>query len=169
MTPAIIVAITAGVIVLVVLISSLLATGIFASPRQSAPDEPVATKPAVPSDETAADGDIIADPATIAEQLQAKIDAYRDARKDGSLWKRLEHTDFNDTAVSAYLFFLTDMQVAATWGIDAADAKEYAADANRYEQRLLAGEPLGDDVHIEFETRTFDYDGATGEGGFTDN
>lgn len=162
LTPVIVLAILAGIVVLVVLVSSLLSTSLFASPR--APEPPVTTASAVPQDENPP-----AEAGGIADRLQAKIDEYRTARQDGTLWDRLPHTDANDTAVIAFLYLLTDMQVAASWGVDDATAAQYTADAADLEQKLLAQQPLGSDVNITFETRTFHYDGTTGEGGYTDN
>lgn len=99
--------------------------------------------------------------------LEEKLDQYRAARDDGSLWEQIPDTQFNRTAVVAFLFFLTDMKVAATWGIDDETAAEYEEEVAELERRLLAQEPLGSDIEIAFsEDRIFRYDGDTGEGGY---
>lgn len=106
------------------------------------------------------------DPGSAEAVIQGKIDEYKAARQDGSLWERIPNTEFNQTAVSAFLYLLTDMKVATIWG---GDASEYLGDVEELERKLLAGEPLGSDIRIVLEDRTFTYDGDTGEGGYTDN
>ena len=103
------------------------------------------------------------------EQLQAKIDEYQMARRDGTLWDRIDDTEFNRTAVVAYLYLLTDMKSAAMWGVDDATGQEYLDRADELEQLLLAEQPLGSDIEIRLTERTFAYDGQTGAGGYTDN
>ena len=99
--------------------------------------------------------------------LEEKIAEYRAARDDGSLWEQIPDTQFNRTALTAFLFFLTDMKVAAMWGIDGETAAEYETEVAELERRLLAQEPLGSDIEIAFsEDRIFRYDGQTGEGGY---
>jgi hypothetical protein len=129
------------------------------------PSESPAAEPSSPS----ADGPVSTSPAEIEGQLQAKIDEYKQARDSGTLWATIPDTDFNRTAVSAFLYFLTDMKVATIWGIDQATAEEYAQDAADLEALLLAQQPLGSDIEISFEDgRVFRYDGDTGEGGYFD-
>jgi hypothetical protein len=98
--------------------------------------------------------------------LQNKIDEYKAARTDGSLWEKIPDTEFNRTAVSAYLYLMTDMKLAASFG---ADTSEYLQRAAELEQLLLSEQPLGSDIEIRMSDRTFTYDGTTGEGGYTDN
>lgn len=103
----------------------------------------------------------------IESRLDAKIEQYKTARDDGSLWQQIPATPQNDTAVTAFLFFLTDMKIAASFGVDGATAASYAEEARVLEERLLAEEPLGSDIEIAFsEDRIFRYDGETGEGGY---
>ncbi|MGN7966212.1 hypothetical protein ACTJKK_09060 [Microbacterium sp. 22179] len=98
--------------------------------------------------------------------IQSKIDEYKRARQNGSLWQQIPDNEFNQTAVSAFLYLLTDMKVAAIWG---ADPSEYLDEVAELERKLLAQEPLGSDIEIILSDRTFTYDGDTGEGGYTDN
>jgi len=102
----------------------------------------------------------------VATSLQAMIDEYKTARDNGSLWNTLADTEYNRTALSAFLYLLTDLSLAASFG---ADTSDYQQQANELEQKLLNGEPLGSDVTIKLSDRTFTYDGDTGEGGYTAN
>lgn len=115
-----------------------------------------------------AQGDDDAAPAagSVETALQAKIDGYKSARSSGVLWATIDDTEYNRTAVSAFLYLLTDLKLAASFG---ADTSGYLARADELEQKLLAGEPLGSDISIKLSDRTFTYDGDTGEGGYTDN
>src|SRR5690606_32010400 len=85
--------------------------------------EPVAAPgptavPSAPADEPDADPDDPAAPPSdsagsdIEQRLAAKIDEYKRLRDSGALWQSIPDTDFNRTAVSAFLYFLTDMKVA---------------------------------------------------------
>ena len=139
---------------------------------ESAPAPAVTAAPTAPSDDTDADeppsddsGD--ADASGIADVLQAKIDEYKRLRDSGALWESIPDTEFNRTAVSAFLYFLTDMKVATIWGVDEAQAQEYEERMTMLEERLLAEQPLGDDIQITLEDEVFTYDGQTGEGGYT--
>lgn len=123
-------------------------------------DSPTTEQP--PSDDS---GD--ADASGIADVLQAKIDEYKQLRDSGALWESIPDTEFNRTAVSAFLYFLTDMKVATIWGVDEAQAQEYEERMTMLEERLLAEQPLGDDIQITLEDEVFTYDGETGEGGYT--
>lgn len=115
-------------------------------------------EPSTPPSDTGGEGaDVV---------IQNKIDEYKRARQDGSLWQRIPDNEFNQTAVSAFLYLLTDMKVAAIWG---ADPSEYLDEVAELERKLLAQEPLGSDIQITLSDRTFTYDGDTGEGGYTDN
>ncbi|KJL33837.1 hypothetical protein RS83_00073 [Microbacterium oxydans] len=107
------------------------------------------------------------DSSGIADRLEAKMDEYRSLRDSGALWQRIPDNDFNRTALSAFLFFLTDMKVATIWGVDAEQAQEYDERMTMLEERFLAQQPLGDDIRITLEKQVFTYDGETGEGGFT--
>jgi len=138
------------------------------SPSSVAPDgQP--SEPSAPSTEPD-DGEDPADPgagAAIADRLEQKIDEYKRLRDSGELWQSIPDTEFNRTAVSAFLYFLTDMKAATIWGVDAATADEYEQRMTMLEERLLAEQPLGDDIEITLEDKVFTYDGETGEGGYT--
>ena len=130
---------------------------------------------AAPSSETRDSGqsapdDGAGDPApgsgSVESSLQATIDEYKSARDNGSLWTTIPDSDFNRTAVSAFLYLLTDLKLAASFG---ADTSDYLARADELEQKLLNQEPLGSDISITLSDRTFTYDGDTGEGGYTNN
>lgn len=105
------------------------------------------------------------DPGQVEATLQRMIDDYKLARRDGSLWERIPDTEFNQTAVTAFLYLITDLKLAASFG---ADTSDYLERADELERRLLAEEPLGTDISITLSDRTFTYDGETGAGGFTD-
>lgn len=107
----------------------------------------------------------------LAEILEAKIERNRDALGSGvhPLWDQIEHTDRNQTALRALNYFLIDLRVATGMGVSGAEIREYQELTNQYEERFWAGEPLGQDVTIRSKERTFTYDGATGEGGWTEN
>lgn len=142
------------------------------APSWSVPDATTAPSEEQPSDD-APDDEIddgtATDPTGIADVLEAKIDEYKRLRESGELWQTIPDTEYNRTAVSAFLFFLTDMKVATIWGINEQTAAEYEERMAMLEERLLAQEPLGDDVKITFEDgRVFTYDGETGEGGYTE-
>jgi hypothetical protein len=139
-----------------------------AAPMPSA----TAAAPSEPSDdpsteESPSDDPGDADASAIADVLQAKIDEYKRLRDSGALWQSIPDTEFNRTAVSAYLYLMTDMKVATIWGIDAEQAQEYEERMTMLEERLLAEQPLGDDIQITLEDEVFTYDGETGEGGYT--
>ena len=102
----------------------------------------------------------------VESSLQAKIDEYKSARDNGALWNRIPDSSFNRTAVSAFLYLLTDLKLAASFG---ADTSDYLEQADELEQKLLNQEPLGSDISIKLSDRTFTYDGDTGEGGYTAN
>lgn len=130
---------------------------------------------AAPSSETRDSGqsapdDGAGDPApssgSVESSLQATIDEYKLARDNGSLWTTIPDSDFNRTAVSAFLYLLTDLKLAASFG---ADTSDYLDRADELEQKLLNQEPLGSDISITLSDRTFTYDGDTGEGGYTNN
>lgn len=138
------------------------------SPTSAQPVEPSAGPDDGDSDDGT--GENPADPeagAAIADRLEAKIDEYKRLRDTGELWQSIPDTEFNRTAVSAFLYFLTDMKVATIWGVDAATADEYEQRMTMLEERLLAQQPLGDDIEITLEDKVFTYDGETGEGGYT--
>lgn len=104
------------------------------------------------------------DTSSVEEALQAKIDQYKAARENGALWKRIDDTPYNRTAVSAFLYLLTDMKLAASFG---GDTTGYLDRADELEQKLLAEEPLGTDIEIILSDRVFTYDGDTGDGGYS--
>lgn len=106
----------------------------------------------------------------IEEQLTEKRTLYTDAIKADDLASvGLDDSAFNRTAVVAFGYLLTDLVIAAGFGVDKDTAVEYAETAADYERLLLAGEPLGDDVEITFsDDRAFVYDGETGKGGYVD-
>lgn len=106
--------------------------------------------------------------AGIADRLEAKIDEYRRLRDSGALWQSIPDSDYSRTAVTAFLYFLTDMKVATVWGVDEATAAEYDERMAMLEEKLLAQQPLGDDITITLEDgKVFRYDGETGEGGYS--
>lgn len=115
-------------------------------------------------------GTVMVDSGSIGRQLEDKRDLYTDALQEEDLPSvGLEDTRFNRVAIAAFSFFLTDMISATNVDPDDEDAVGYMEDAAEYERLLLAGEPLGDDIEIVFsEDRVFRYDGATGEGGYSD-
>lgn len=115
-------------------------------------------------------GTISTDDGRIRADLEKLRERYSAARKAGELSTvGLTDDEFDDTAVVAFTFLLTDMILATQFGISDDEAADYARQAAAYERLLLAGEPLGDDIEITFsEERAFRYDGATGEGGFVD-
>ena len=125
---------------------------------------------AAPSSETDDSGqapmDSGSDSGAVETSLQAMIDEYKTARDNGSLWTSIPDTAYNRTAVSAFLYFLTDMKIAASFGGDTSD---YQQRADELERKLLNEEPLGSDISIKLSDRTFTYDGDTGEGGYTNN
>jgi len=147
-----------GIIAVAMLLGALTATR---TDPSTAPLPPSITEPPRSPDADAGAG------AEIADILDAKMDEYKRLRDSGALWQTIPDNDFNRTAVAAFLFFLTDMKVATIWGVDAAQAQEYEERMTMLEERLLAQQPLGDDIKITLEDQVFTYDGETGEGGFT--
>ncbi|WP_311245532.1 hypothetical protein [Microbacterium sp. WCS2018Hpa-23] len=138
----------------------------------SAPLPSVTAAPSAPSDdptdeEPPSDDAGGADASGIADVLQSKIDEYKQLRDSGALWESIPDSEFNRTAVSAFLYFLVDMKSATLWGVDEAQAQEYQERMTMLEERLLAQQPLGDDIKITLEDKVFTYDGETGEGGYT--
>lgn len=162
-----------GAFVVIVVVGVAVAVGLLLN---SAPDPisaPVPTVVPTPpgdtdgdSDEPPAD-DPSSDATGIEARLAAKIDEYKRLRDSGALWEQIPDTEYNHTAVAAFLYFLTDMKVATIWGVDAEQTREYEERMALLEERLLAQEPLGDDIEISFDDgRVFRYDGTTGEGGY---
>ncbi|MFJ4999257.1 hypothetical protein ACIP5T_13955 [Microbacterium sp. NPDC088619] len=143
-------------------------------PATAPPDTTITEEPAAPSappqneSDSDSDGSGDSDASGIEATLQAKIDEYKRLRDSGALWESIPDNDFNRTAVSAFLYLLTDMKVATLWGADEAQAQEYEERMAMLEERLLAQQPLGDDIKISLEDKVFTYDGETGEGGYTD-
>ncbi|WP_431075389.1 hypothetical protein [Microbacterium phyllosphaerae] len=138
----------------------------------SAPLPSVTAAPSAPSDDSSdeeppSDDAGGADTSGIADVLQSKIDEYKQLRDSGALWEKIPDSEFNRTAVSAFLYFLVDMKSATLWGVDEAQAQEYQERMTMLEERLLAQQPLGDDIKITLEDKVFTYDGETGEGGYT--
>ena len=138
----------------------------------SAPLPSVTAAPSAPSDDSTdeeppSDDAGGADASGIADVLQSKIDEYKQLRDSGALWEKIPDSEFNRTAVSAFLYFLVDMKSATLWGVDEAQAQEYQERMTMLEERLLAQQPLGDDIKITLEDKVFTYDGETGEGGYT--
>ncbi|MFB4350608.1 hypothetical protein [Microbacterium sp. CR_7] len=160
----------AVIIVGVAVIIGVLANGAqtpVAEPTEIAAPTPLPSSgPSDPSDGPESDPDAEAG-AEIADLLEAKADEYKRLRDSGALWQSIPDTEFNRTAVSAFLYFLTDMKVATIWGVDAQTAAEYEQRMTMLEEKLLAQQPLGDDIQITLEEgRVFRYDGETGEGGY---
>lgn len=157
---AAIVGVLAIVLVLVVIgISSL--PPLIDTSGESAPSD---------SDDSGQSGPSLVDPGSsggaVEASLQATIDEYKTARDSGTLWATIPDTQFNRTALSAFLYLLTDLKLAASFG---ADTSDYLEQADELEQKLLNEEPLGSDISIKLSDRTFTYDGETGEGGYTAN
>lgn len=161
--------------VLIIVIGVGVAVSLLVSSRSEPATAPPATsitqEPEAPTDPPQSDPDpddsADADASGIADVLQAKIDEYKQLRDSGALWESIPDTEFNRTAVSAFLYLLTDMKVATIWGVDEAQAQEYEERMTMLEERLLAEQPLGDDIQITLEDEVFTYDGETGEGGYT--
>jgi hypothetical protein len=170
----IVLAVVGGIVVLAVVGVAMLIGLLAPSPDDAIPapapspstfaDDPDAPAEESPSDEDSSGGDA----AGIAERLEAKIDEYRRLRDSGALWQTIPDNEYNRTAVTAFLYLMTDMKVATIWGIDEQQAQEYDERMVMLEEKLLAQEPLGDDITITLEDRIFTYDGETGEGGYTD-
>ena len=165
----IILAVVGGVVVLAVVgvaITIGLLLGTDRSPSTPLAPTAVAEDPDAPTD-APADPVPEANASDIATRLETKIDEYKRLRDSGALWQSIPDTEFNRTAVSAFLYFLTDMKVATIWGVDEQQAQDYDERMTMLEARLLAQEPLGDDISITLEDTVFTYDGETGEGGYT--
>ncbi|WP_307379359.1 hypothetical protein [Microbacterium sp. W4I20] len=165
----IVLAVVGAVVVLAVVGVATLIGLLTASPDEaSPPPAPTSTsqaeEPGAPSEDPPSDGDATG----IAERLDAKIDEYKRLRDSGALWEKIPDSEYNRTAVSAFLYLMTDMKVATIWGVDEQQAQEYDQRMAMLEERLLAQEPLGDDIKITLEDKIFTYDGETGEGGYTD-
>lgn len=165
----IVLAVVGAVVVLAVVGVATLIGLLTASPDEaSPPPAPTSTsqaeEPGAPSEDPPSDGDATG----IAERLDAKIDEYKRLRDSGALWEKIPDSEYNRTAVSAFLYLMTDMKVATIWGVDEQQVQEYDERMAMLEERLLAQEPLGDDIKITLEDKIFTYDGETGEGGYTD-
>ncbi|SEB43378.1 hypothetical protein SAMN04489807_0701 [Microbacterium hydrocarbonoxydans] len=175
-TVGIVVAAVAAFVLLVVVgigVAVSLLLGSSSDPVSAPPLPSVTAAPTAPSDEPSAEeppsddpGD--ADASGIADVLQSKIDEYKQLRDSGALWEKIPDNEFNRTAVSAFLYFLVDMKSATLWGVDEAQAQEYQERMTMLEERLLAQQPLGDDIKITLEDKVFTYDGETGEGGYVE-
>lgn len=157
-----------GGVVALAVVGIAVVVGLLIAPSDPDPvaiPTPVA-QPTEPSGDDPADADAAAGD-EIADVLDAKMDEYKRLRDSGALWQSIPDTEFNRTAVTAFLFFLTDMKVATIWGVDAATADEYRERMAMLEEKLLAQQPFGDDIEIVLEEgRVFRYDGDTGEGGY---
>ena len=174
LTAVIVGGIVVGIAVIFVLIRMLLVGPAYlfdfsSGPAPASTSDSDTTATGSGEDPATGEGSSTGSAATIGDELQAKIDEYRTARDDGSLWQKIPDNEFNRTAVTAFLYIVTDLKAATIWGVTDHQAREYTAKVADVEAKLLAQQPLGEDIHIELETRTFDYDGSTGEGGYTDN
>ncbi|WP_460800948.1 hypothetical protein [Microbacterium sp. GXF6406] len=171
----ILISVLSVVVIAIALVAAMVASVLTASPEPvPAPVFPSTAEP-LPSTAPSAGGNPISDGeddalagAEIADRLETTIEDYKRARSDGSLWDSIPQTERNETAVTAFLYLLTDMKVATIWGVDAATAARYETEMMRLEEALLAGQPLGSSLKIVLSDRTFEYDGETGEGGYTD-
>ena len=168
--PWAIAAIIAAIVVVLGLLFGLVVVGI-GSVLSLAREPGVAAPSSETDDSGQADpnqgtGDPAPDTGAVESSLQATIDKYKSARDNGSLWADIPDSEFNRTAVSAFLYLLTDLKIAASFG---ADTSDYLDRADELEQKLLNQEPLGSDISIKLSDRTFTYDGGTGEGGYTAN
>ncbi len=168
--PGAIVAIIAAILVVFVLLLGLVVVGISnllslaGDPGQAAPSSE--SNDSGQSDPDQGQGDPGPGSGAVETTLQAMIDEYKTARETGSLWADIPDSEYNRTAVSAFVYLLTDLKLAASFG---ADTSVYLERANDLEQKLLNQEPLGTDISIKLSDRTFTYDGDTGEGGYTAN
>ena len=174
LTAVIVGGIVVGIAVIFVLIRMLLVGPAYlfdfsSGPAPASTSDSDTTATGSGEDPATGEGSSTGSAATIGDELQAKIDEYRTARDDGSLWQKIPDNEFNRTAVTAFLYIVTDLKAATIWGATDQQAREYTTKVADVEAKLLAQQPLGEDIHIELETRTFDYDGSTGEGGYTDN
>lgn len=104
----------------------------------------------------------------LAQLLDDTKAKYLQLRDSGELWQQIPDTEFNRTALTAFLFFVADMKVATIWGITAEQADEYTQRVAMLEERLLAQQPLGDDIRMTTDSGVFTYDGETGEGGWVE-
>lgn len=165
------------VVSLVLLIGAALVASVALVTSQTADSPPGVAAPTEPGESAASDAPAPPDDADsttsttsteIGTQLEKKIAEYKRARDTGSLWATIPDTEFNRTALMAFLYTLTDMKVATIWGVDDATAQEYAAEMARLEEQLLSEQPLGTDIEIVMSDKTFRYDGDTGEGGYFD-
>ena len=161
---AIVSAIVITIVVLCVAVGSLL-SGLGRN-DSAPPPAPVPVEPSEPSASSEPDPNDTTVDGSVEMQLQGLLDRYKTARTDGSLWEQIPDTAFNQTAVSAFLYIITDMKIALSWG---GDSEGYLEEAAEFERRLLNEEPLGTDISIKLSDRTFTYDGTTGAGGYTDN
>jgi hypothetical protein len=163
--PSWIVLVVVGAFVALVMTAGI----VVATLATAARDEPIVAPPSeVTVDPSEAPDPSGAASVGIAARLDAKMDEYRRLRDTGELWETIPDSEYNRTAVSAFLFFLTDMKVATIWGVDDAQAAEYDERMTELEGLLLEQKPLGDDIRITFEDgTTFTYDGETGEGGYS--
>ncbi|GAA1984372.1 hypothetical protein GCM10009718_22180 [Isoptericola halotolerans] len=100
--------------------------------------------------------------------LQQRISEVKLLRESGDLWEQIPDDEFNRTAVSAYLYLMTDMELATRFGVDEQTADEYVERARHLEELLMAQEPLGSSIDLTFEDGVFRYDGDTGEGGYVE-
>lgn len=104
----------------------------------------------------------------LAQYLEGVKAKYVQLRDSGELWQQIPDTEFNRTALTAFFFFVADMKVATIWGITAEQADEYTQRVAMLEERLLAQQPLGDDIRMTTDRGVFTYDGETGEGGWAE-
>lgn len=176
-TLGIVLAVVGGLVIFAVVGVAVLVGFLVRGSDEASPPVPVpspsafAEEPDAPSDDQPSDDEPAgpdADASGIADRLAAKIDEYKRLRDSGALWQTIPDTEYNRTAVSAFLYLMTDMKVATIWGIDEQQAQEYDERMAMLEERLLAQQPLGDDIKITLEDKVFTYDGETGEGGYTD-
>lgn len=170
----IVLVVVGGLVIFAVVGVALLVGFLVRGPDEASPPAPVpspsafAEDPDRPSDDGDEPADPDADASGIADRLEAKIEEYKRLRDSGALWQTIPDNEYNRTAVTAFLYLMTDMKVATIWGIDEQQAQEYDERMAMLEERLLAQQPLGDDIKITLEDKVFTYDGETGEGGYTD-
>lgn len=162
-SPWSVIAIVAAIVAVLALIIGLVVVGV--GSLLSTTGDRYGERPSSGIDDSSQDDPDDARP-SVESTLQATIDEYKSARDSGTLWATIPDTEYNRTAVSAFLYLLTDLKLAASFG---ADTSDYLQRANELEQKLLNQEPLGSDITITLSDRTFTYDGDTGEGGYTDN
>src|SRR5690606_35999544 len=129
-----------AVVVLIVAIVLILAVGVVTIAllvRGGGGEEPVTQAPSVATTKVSnpqpsmSPSESAGEPGLTAEELgmelESMIRSYREALDDESdpLWDKLDHTEYNQTAVQAMVYFLVDMKAALIWGGSPEDIARY--------------------------------------------